>query len=404
LEPLTADGWNPVKQWRAPKGGEGGGRYVEMPDIKAVIRKVPGIQRRILTEEHAKKTQEYKKAGKRPPVKPKALRDLEAGTLPPAKPKGNPAFTPEGKAAYDQPKRGYRQANEQELRDFGDGYAGLLLPDDDNDDDDAKAIAFKPDGSSQRIYSVEHHLTQERAKWARVDRLLAHSDRIDSQLRQLMNDKNPRVADRAKALMMSYLTGMRPGSEDQESILRDEKGKAILDKNGKEQRARTYGATTLLAKHVARQNSDGSVTMDFIGKSGVRNQIRVNDPEMAAELMRLKKEKGPNEQLFPYAKEGAVGAMLKRIAGDEFKTKDLRTMWANAMVAEYMEKMVTKTGRGPKSEAEFVRWMEAATEHASSRLGNQHETFKKNYLSAVPFLDLMPENWEDYWRWGAKMH
>jgi len=39
LDPLTADGWNPVKQWRAKKGQEGGGRFIEMPDIKA---RLPG--------------------------------------------------------------------------------------------------------------------------------------------------------------------------------------------------------------------------------------------------------------------------------------------------------------------------------------------------------------------------
>ena len=37
LRPLTAEGWNPKKQWRAPKGGEGGGRFIEMPDIRARI-------------------------------------------------------------------------------------------------------------------------------------------------------------------------------------------------------------------------------------------------------------------------------------------------------------------------------------------------------------------------------
>lgn len=37
LQPLTAEGWNPTKQWRAKKGEEGAGRFIEMPDIKAKL-------------------------------------------------------------------------------------------------------------------------------------------------------------------------------------------------------------------------------------------------------------------------------------------------------------------------------------------------------------------------------
>lgn len=418
------EGWNPKKQWRAPKGGEGAGRYVEMPDIKAVIKsaqkavgRLPGrkakaenIQRQ---KEYREKLRAHQRGEGRKPRQPKEVLPKEPGAPKSSASEGTEAapkelkpirpFTPEGQAKFDAVPTGWRKATHEELRKAspGETYSGMHI---NLDPDAANPIhLFKPDGKDpKRLYTFAHHLTQERKKWGRVERLLPQRKQLTDDLREGTRQGD----DVATALHLIMETGMRPSSDAAMSYLKGDDGKDMVDAKGEKKKVKTYGASNLLAKHVVRQNKDGSVTLDFIGKSGVRNQINVSDPDLVKELMRRKGNLGPNDQLFPEATETKMRDMMKVKAGDEFHVKDLRTMWANVYTAQYMEAIIKKKGRTPKDQDEWVEWMEDATKLASKRLGNEHATFKENYLSAIPFMDLMPgtgDDWEDYWEWGKKM-
>lgn len=433
FEPQIAEfeGWNPTKQWRAPKGGEGGGRYVEMPDVKAVIDSSKRVAERGPQREAGRKNQEKQKewrakdraakaAGKRSPVKPKAIEPKplppesvsDPAPAPPKNPVNRKPFTPKGQTDYDAVSPGYRKATPEELDLYSHTpqYSGAHIA----EDPDARnpVRLFQPGGGEPtRLYTFDHHLTAEREKWARVNRMMEEREG----LQDAMTEKMRQGDDTATALRLVLETGMRPSSDNAASIEKDENGKAILDpatgkppidpRTGEVKKVPTYGASNLEGRHVKRQNKDGSVTLDFIGKSGVRNVITVKDKELADELMRRKGNAGPNGKLWDTS-PGKMGATIKENASPDFKTKDMRTMLANVFAAQYMQDIIAAKGRTPKNQDEFVEWMEQATEMAARRLGNKPDTFRESYLSVIPFLDLIPgtgHDWEDYWEWGKKM-
>jgi hypothetical protein len=356
LPPLAELAWRVQPEYeehehpRAPRGDEGAGRWIEKPDIRARVDSPSG------------------NSGAKP-VRP---------------------FSPAGRQRFDAVSPGYRQATEEELLgQIGKSrlWAGMWKAEDAGHHN--PIILFKASGETKRLYTPEHHQEAERAKWARVERFRPHRERVRNALR----DRAAAGDDAALSLLLSMETGMRPSSPSATSRTKDPKtGQPIATK--------TYGASNLLRKHVVRRNGDGSVTLDFIGKSGVRNLIRVQDPELATMLWERKQGGPPNEQLLPGSSEGKMDSLFKSLAGDEFKVKDLRTLWANTIAPAIFAALVAKAGRPPRDAAEFAKWIEIAAEKAAERLGNEKATFLENYLSMLPFQRWMAD--ESWWRWGKR--
>ena len=97
-----------------------------------------------------------------------------------------------------------------------------------------------------------------------------------------------------------------------------------MDKDGKpiKEYVKTYGITTILGKH-AKVNGN-KVTLDFLGKKGVRNVVTVSDSSLSRELIRRKKEGGPNRTLLNIT-SSTVNAYLKRVSGRDLTAKNFRT-------------------------------------------------------------------------------
>lgn len=201
----------------------------------------------------------------------------------------------------------------------------------------------------------------------------------------------------------------------------------------------TYGATTLLKEHVTfdkDENGNEIAKFNFIGKSGVENSVKLSDPNVIAALKERKLATKDGEPLFPGVTGDTLKKMMDRTVGEaqglsraeaeaaglvpeddagdlagKFTPHDLRRLWANITAPEIFNRIMKEKGRLPQDADEFAEWVAIAGVLAAEELGNQPNTFLKNYLSMASFADVIqqmmaaggPQDPEEYWPFGAKM-
>lgn len=152
---------------------------------------------------------------------------------------------------------------------------------------------------------------------------------------------------------------------------------------GNEEYARSnkhYGLTTMLNKHAQVEGS--SVKFRFVGKSGVKHEIEVNDRRLARIV--AKTQELPGQELFNYLDENGVcrdvtstdvNAYLREITGGEFTAKDFRT-WAGTVAAlvELSARQIPASKKGgAMAVTEVMRTV-------SSMLGNTPAICRKCYV------------------------
>lgn len=142
----------------------------------------------------------------------------------------------------------------------------------------------------------------------------------------------------------------------------------------------SYGITTLRDRHV--KFSGAKVRFQFIGKSGVKHEIEVNDRRLAKIVKRCRDI--PGYELFQYLDEegnrqildsGQVNDYLKEITNEDFTAKDFRT-WAGTKLAAQtlseMEPFDTQT-QAKKNVTQAIKIV-------AGELGNRPATCRKYYV------------------------
>jgi DNA topoisomerase I len=147
----------------------------------------------------------------------------------------------------------------------------------------------------------------------------------------------------------------------------------------------SFGLTTLQDRHVAFPG--GAVVFSFKGKSGVRQEVRLEDPRLAAVVRRCRDL--PGQELFQYLDgDGAVqdvgssdvNAYVREIAGEAFSTKDFRT-WAGTVLA-----CVSLAARPvPASTRHAAAQITAAVKQVAARLGNTPAVARRCYIHPAVF-------------------
>jgi DNA topoisomerase-1 len=152
---------------------------------------------------------------------------------------------------------------------------------------------------------------------------------------------------------------------------------------GNEEYARSnkhYGLTTMLNNHAQVEGSH--IKFKFVGKSGVKHEIDVNDRRLARIV--AKTQELPGQELFNYIDENGawrdvsstdVNAYLKEVTGGEFTAKDFRT-WA-ATVAALIELSARQAPATKKGGAMAVT---DVMRTVSSMLGNTPAICRKCYV------------------------
>lgn len=223
----------------------------------------------------------------------------------------------------------------------------------------AKGVDSK--GRVQSKYSANHEASQTAAKFGRVSELRKKREGIFKEVEK--DSKNPATKENAECLKVIMQTGIRPGSSKD---------------TGAEHKS--YGATTLLGKHV-QTKEDGSTVLKFAtGKNKGREvEFPINDPATAAMLKFRSKNAGESGNLFG-TDATSLRDYSKNKDGKGFKTKDHRT----ALGTETAVREIQARPR-PKTKTEYKAQVKEVATVVSKTLGNTPSIALKSYIDPTVF-------------------
>lgn len=142
---------------------------------------------------------------------------------------------------------------------------------------------------------------------------------------------------------------------------------------------KSYGLTTLLARHVTISGS--TIHFDFRGKSGIGQKVTINHPGLATFVKLC--QGLPGRELFQYldgngkrraVTSADVNGFLQEISGSDFSAKDYRT-WAGSVFAMSELRKLTFS-----SEKEAKKNIVATIKAVAERLGNTPAVCRKSYI------------------------
>ncbi len=143
----------------------------------------------------------------------------------------------------------------------------------------------------------------------------------------------------------------------------------------------SFGLSTLRDKH-AKINGN-TLMLDFIGKKGVKQEVKLNDKTLAQLVKKCKEI--PGQELFQYyttGKEhrsvdsGKINDYIREITGSDFTAKDFRT-WGGTLEAlrQLAKCMFTQEEARPKKKI-VVEVLDCV----ASKLGNTRAVCKSSYV------------------------
>lgn len=159
----------------------------------------------------------------------------------------------------------------------------------------------------------------------------------------------------------------------QETLIRI--GNAAYEKN-----YNSYGLSTLKDKHV-KQKSNGTF-LCFVGKKGIRQEMRLTDKKLIKLVKRCKDI--PGQDLFQFytadnkrkaVDSGMINQYIKEITKDDFTAKDFRT-WGGTL--EAMRQLAVCANENPEVSAKKL--VVAALDCVAAKLGNTRAVCKSAYV------------------------
>lgn len=210
-------------------------------------------------------------------------------------------------------------------------------------------------GRLQVIYNDKFKSKQAQAKFKRIEELNNKFNKI------LSENENAISEGKEEAIITKLImqTGIRPGSEKETGA-----------------KVKAYGATTLEGKHIV-VNEDGTVNLNFIGKKGVQNNIRVEDKELVKYLKA--RAKNQDEKIFK-ADHTSLLNYVHTLDGGSFKTKDFRTLLGTKTAMAIVEKE-----EAPKTEKEYKKKVIAVAKQVAQKLGNTATVCLQAYINPSVF-------------------
>ena len=224
------------------------------------------------------------------------------------------------------------------------------------------AIGFDDKDRPQYIYNKSHTKRRDKSKFMKMIDFGESYKKIMNQVKRDLHtegdNKNKQIA---MALMLVVECGIRIGSEK----YRDEN--------------KSFGATTLEPRHFKIKGE--IVSVDFIGKKGVRNTGKVRSKRLSRNLRIKKRTFRNDEPIFSYRKNENwytlksidVNKYLKKFGN--FSSKNFRTWVANLS-------FITELLNSDKdlSENQRKKYINSAIKKVAEKLNNTIGVCKKNYI------------------------
>lgn len=239
-----------------------------------------------------------------------------------------------------------------------------------NSDPEGELQAFGRDakGRAQYIYSAAHSTAAAQAKFVRLKKFnTVVKNLLSNATSDMQNTKlSQQERDSAAVVCLIGATGFRIGGDS--------------DTQADEQ---AFGASTLLMKHVSI--SGDTVTFNFTGKSGVAQAHNVKNAALATYLSAHKA--GGSEKVFGATSDAAVRNYFHKVAGADYKVKDLRTWKATALAYSLCRKI-----QAPLSSAAFKKARFMVGDAVAKVLGNTRSMALGAYIDPAVFEGLRGMN------------
>lgn len=213
------------------------------------------------------------------------------------------------------------------------------------------AYGYDSKGRKQYIYNPKFVEQRSRDKYQKILELNGVFHNILDTIQKDMHSKNAKLRNIAIILYLIIYCGFRIGNRSYEKA------------NG------SYGISTIKYKHI-HFGKHCMLTIDFIGKKGVRN-VGQCDHNMIYKI--LKKHNNcitPENRVFPGISSSDVNDYLKQFHED-ITSKDLRTWNANTLFIQFAKEEAMQNNKNP---------IKRAIERVSEQLHNTVAVCKKNYI------------------------
>ena len=229
-----------------------------------------------------------------------------------------------------------------------------------------RAIGYDKKGRAQYIYNKKHTEKQSKSKFKHMITFGESYKKIFNQIKKdLYSELDSKNKQIATVLKIVIDCNFRIGN----------------DKYQKENNS--YGVTTLENRHI-KVNKD-TITIDFIGKKGVRNTCKVRNKKLSKNLRKKKKTLKKNDRIFNYrikskyynVKSSDVNKYLKQFGN--FTAKNFRTWGANIELISQLLKQEKE-----ESETKKKKQVSEALQKVAHKLHNTSSVCKSNYID--PYL------------------
>lgn len=143
----------------------------------------------------------------------------------------------------------------------------------------------------------------------------------------------------------------------------------------------SFGLTTLRDKHVKINGS--KITMDFVGKKGVKQSVELNDRTLAKLVKQCRDI--PGQELFQFyvngnehrgIDSGKINSYIKEITGNDFTAKDFRT-WGGTLEAM---RQFAQCNQNQEEKLNSKKTIVAVLDCVASKLGNTRAVCKSSYV------------------------
>ena len=235
-----------------------------------------------------------------------------------------------------------------------------------NKNDKVLAIGYDEKDRPQYIYNKKF---TEKNKKKNFHKMIEFGENykkmMNSVKRDIYSESETKEKQIAMALMLVVECGIRIGSEK----YRDEN--------------ESFGATTLEPRHI--KITGEVVSVDFIGKKGVKNTGKCRSKRLSRNLRNKKRTLKKDDPIFTYKrgnkwyslKSSDVNKYLKRFGN--FTSKNFRTWVANlSFISEILK------CENPSKESEIKKNINEALQKTAHKLNNTATVCKKNYID--PYL------------------
>lgn len=228
-----------------------------------------------------------------------------------------------------------------------------------------QAVGTDAAGRRQYLYHPAWRTQRDEAKF---DRVIAAAGRLPTVRARVLDDLAlegmPLTRATATAVRLLDLGSFRIGNQ------------TYTDEHG------SFGLTTLERSHV--RATKGALVFAFTGKSGIEQEVVIDDPVVTSALTVLRTRRGGSTRLLAY-RDGRrwadldaalVNAYLAELFGGELTAKDFRTWHATVHAAVAL----ARSEEPGDTKASRRRAVKAAVEEVSAYLGNTPTIAKNSYI------------------------